>query len=112
MKLANILLGLAAFTAGVQAQNPLASLAEHMPKCAVCLSDYRMSDVESNPYIQLACFMEVIPTSTCATNLTSACLCTNTALNAAVGVCSQKTCTKYELLRKMILSLRNVASGD
>ncbi|EUC45108.1 hypothetical protein COCMIDRAFT_96449 [Bipolaris oryzae ATCC 44560] len=81
MKFGNILMGLAAFAAGVQAQNPLAALAQSMPKCS------------------LACFMEVIPTSSCATNLTSACLCTNKALNAAVALCASKTCTKYELLQ-------------
>ncbi|CAN9087251.1 unnamed protein product [Alternaria alternata] len=78
----NILLAfLAAFVAAVQAQNALEALASRMPKCA------------------LACFMEELPKSTCATNLTSECLCTNDALNAAVAVCSQKTCTIYELMQ-------------
>jgi hypothetical protein len=44
--------------------------------------------------------MEELPKSTCATNLTSQCLCTNEALNLAVGACAQKTCTVFELMRK------------
>jgi hypothetical protein len=55
---------------------------------------------DTNMFIQLACFAQEIPKSTCATDLTSECLCTNTALNAAVGACSMQTCTKFELLRK------------
>ncbi|KAI4650544.1 hypothetical protein J4E93_002900 [Alternaria ventricosa] len=43
--------------------------------------------------------MEELPKSTCATDLTSQCLCTNTALNLAVAACSQKTCTIYELMQ-------------
>ncbi|KAG9193505.1 choline dehydrogenase [Alternaria panax] len=78
----NILLAfLAALVSTVQAQNALEALASHMPKCA------------------LACFMQELPQSTCARNLTSECLCSNDALNAAVAVCSQKTCTIYELLQ-------------
>ena len=47
--------------------------------------------------------MEELPKSTCATDLTSQCLCTNTALNLAVAACSQKTCTIYELMREYTL---------
>ncbi|KAH6229664.1 hypothetical protein HBI53_038060 [Parastagonospora nodorum] len=72
---------LAAFAVSVQAQNPLQALAEHMPKCS------------------LACFVQELPLSTCATKLTSACLCSNNALNLAVAACSKQTCTMYELLQ-------------
>lgn len=43
--------------------------------------------------------MEELPKSSCATDLTSECMCTNDALNAAVGVCAMQTCTVYELLQ-------------
>jgi hypothetical protein len=46
--------------------------------------------------------MQEIPKSTCAIDLTPTCMCTNDALNAAVGACSMQTCTTYELLRKNI----------
>lgn len=54
----------------------------------------------ANQINQLTCFMLEIPNSTCATNLTSECLCADAALNAAVGACASKTCSVYELLRK------------
>jgi hypothetical protein len=102
MRLWTLLAGLAACTISVQAQNALLDLAKHMPKCSVCYF---------RPYIRrpirkltcpkkLACFAEELPKSTCATDLTSQCLCTNVALNAAVAVCARKTCTVFETLRK------------
>ncbi|RMZ66270.1 oxidase [Pyrenophora seminiperda CCB06] len=62
-----------------------------MPKCS-------SQDVDLTRLLQLGCFMQELPKSTCATNLTSECLCSNDALNAAVAVCAQKVCTVYELL--------------
>lgn len=47
---------------------------------------------------QLVCFTKELPKSSCATDLTSECMCTNDALNAAVAACAMKTCTVYELL--------------
>ncbi|KAF1933714.1 CFEM domain-containing protein [Didymella exigua CBS 183.55] len=47
-----------------------------------------------------------IPQSGCVKNLTSECLCTDVALNVAVGVCAQKTCTVYELLQTKNVSSR------
>ncbi|EOA83099.1 hypothetical protein ACJQWK_00584 [Exserohilum turcicum] len=88
MRLSNVLACFAALTTGVRAQGGLESLAENMPSCA------------------LMCFMQAIPTSTCATDLTSECLCSNTALNAAVGACAKKTCTVYELLQTKNVSAK------
>ena len=56
--------------------------------------------------------MQELPKSTCATNLTSECLCSNDALNAAVAVCAQKTCTVYELLRKRTLQPNSHVFGN
>ncbi|KAF9699389.1 hypothetical protein EKO04_002689 [Ascochyta lentis] len=56
------------------------------------------------PGCSLACFKLEIPKSTCATDLTSECMCTNAALNEAVGACSIKTCTAYELLQTKNIS--------
>ncbi|KAH8711866.1 hypothetical protein GQ44DRAFT_690083 [Phaeosphaeriaceae sp. PMI808] len=81
MRFWTVLAFLAVFITSAHAQGALAALAQHMPKCS------------------LACFVQEIPKSTCATNLTSQCLCANTALNTAIGACAKNTCTVYELLQ-------------
>ncbi|KAF4310829.1 hypothetical protein SLS57_009897 [Botryosphaeria dothidea] len=80
MRLWTVLALLAAFIASAQAQDALLALAKQMPKCS------------------LVCFTKELPKSSCATDLTSECMCTNDALNAAVAACAMKTCTVYELL--------------
>jgi hypothetical protein len=102
MRLWTLLAGLAACAVSVQAQNALQDLAKHMPKCSVCyFRPYVRRPVRELTCLkQLACFAEELPKSVCATDLTSQCLCTNVALNAAVAVCAKKTCTIFETLRK------------
>ncbi|KAH7070327.1 hypothetical protein BKA63DRAFT_75039 [Paraphoma chrysanthemicola] len=86
MKLWTALTIAALFSSSVQAQAALQALARQLPACS------------------LACFTSEIPQSTCATNLTTACMCTNAALNAAVGACASQTCTVYELLQTKNIS--------
>lgn len=62
--------------------------------------------------MQLACITSELPKSTCATNLTPECMCTNVALNAAVGLCAMKTCTVFELLRTNDFARMDVRLGD
>ncbi|OJD31451.1 cfem domain-containing protein [Diplodia corticola] len=88
MRLWTVLALLATFFASVQAQSALLKLASQMPKCS------------------LTCFTKELPLSTCATNLTSACMCSNDELNAKVGVCAMQTCTVAELLQT-----KNVSSN-
>ncbi|KAF2442465.1 hypothetical protein P171DRAFT_392365 [Karstenula rhodostoma CBS 690.94] len=86
MRLWTVLTVLFIFGSSANAQAALQALAKQLPPCS------------------LTCFMSEIPKSTCATNLTSECLCTNAALNAAVGACSMKTCTVYELFQTKNIS--------
>ncbi|KAF1846063.1 uncharacterized protein K460DRAFT_431062 [Cucurbitaria berberidis CBS 394.84] len=89
MRFSTVLTVLCGFILSVHAQEALQALAKEMPKCA------------------LACFTLEVPKSTCARNLTSACMCTNTALNAAVGACAMKSCTRYELLQTKNVSSKS-----
>ncbi|KAF2853376.1 hypothetical protein T440DRAFT_418381 [Plenodomus tracheiphilus IPT5] len=89
MRFSTILAILGGFVVSVHAQEALLALAKELPECS------------------LACFTLEIPKSTCATNLTSECMCTNTALNAAVGACAMQSCTVYELLQT-----KNVSSNS
>ncbi|KAL0256750.1 hypothetical protein SLS55_009147 [Diplodia seriata] len=82
MRLWTVLALLATFFASVHAQSALLKLASQMPECS------------------LTCFTKELPKSSCATNLTSACMCSNDELNAAVQVCAMKACTVAELLGK------------
>ncbi|EFQ89000.1 hypothetical protein P3342_009549 [Pyrenophora teres f. teres] len=94
MRLQLLIAFLTTFVVAVQAQGGLLALAEHMPKCS------------------LACFIQELPKSTCATNLTSECLCSNDALNAAVAVCAKKTCSVYELLQTKNVSNKGCGVPD
>lgn len=50
MKFGSVLVWLAAFAAGVEAQGGLAALAENMPKCSVCTSHCQVfDDVPNQP---------------------------------------------------------------
>ncbi|KAH7397235.1 hypothetical protein BKA66DRAFT_408993 [Pyrenochaeta sp. MPI-SDFR-AT-0127] len=89
MRLYTLLVILVGFVYSVQAQQALLALADQLPECS------------------LACFASELPKSSCATNLTTECMCTSVALNAAVGACAMKTCTVYELLQT-----KNVSSNS
>ncbi|KAK8190391.1 uncharacterized protein BKA78DRAFT_252685 [Phyllosticta capitalensis] len=65
----------------------LVALAKAMPTCA------------------LACLEGALPTSNCATDLTSTCLCTDVQLNAALTVCVAANCTIPEGLTTKNVSL-------
>lgn len=100
MKVTTTLVMLAGVYFPVRSQEAFLALAQAMPECSVCIPYLsRIHQLPSDRFTQLACFTLEIPNSTCATNLTAECMCTDTALNAAVSVCSMKTCTVYELLR-------------
>ncbi|OAF99007.1 uncharacterized protein CC84DRAFT_1191485 [Paraphaeosphaeria sporulosa] len=86
MRLWTVLTIFFVFGTSANAQAALQALAKELPPCS------------------LACFMSEIPKTTCANNLTSECLCTNEALNAAVTLCASKTCTVYELLQTKNIS--------
>ncbi|KAF9736285.1 hypothetical protein PMIN02_006432 [Paraphaeosphaeria minitans] len=86
MRLWTVLTILFVFGTSTNAQAALEALATELPSCS------------------LACFLSEIPKSTCANDLTSECLCTNDALNAAVTICASKTCTVYELLQTKNIS--------
>ncbi|KAJ4983425.1 CFEM domain-containing protein [Stagonosporopsis vannaccii] len=81
MRLVATLVFLAISLVPVKSQQDVLSLARNMPNCS------------------LACFTLEIPQSNCARNLTTECMCTDVALNAAVSACAQKSCTVYELLQ-------------
>ncbi|KAI8933501.1 hypothetical protein NX059_009238 [Plenodomus lindquistii] len=99
MRFNAVLAVLGGFAIAVHAQEALLALAREMPPCA------------------LECFTQQIPESTCAANLTAPCLCTNEALNAAVGLCAMQSCTVYEQLQTKHVSSKSCGapvrySGD
>ncbi|EOD49529.1 putative cfem domain-containing protein [Neofusicoccum parvum] len=87
MRLWTVLAFLAAFVASVQAQSALLALAKQLPTCS------------------LVCIQKAIAASTCVTDLTQECICTNEALNAQVTICASQTCTVPELLVTKNVSL-------